>query len=76
MKATILLKHLVELEPFGHRFFGGGTVACPNALGLCPPGCDQSGLLRMGGKPGGDCLHAIARQFAVDVCVQFILGHG
>ena len=72
----VVLKHLVELEPFGYRFFGDGTVARADALGLRPPGRNQGGLFGMVGKPRGDDVNAVGRQFAVDVCVQFILGHG
>ena len=73
---SVVLKHLVELEPLRYRFFGDGAVARADALGLRPPGRDQRGLFGMIGKPRGDDFPAVGRQFAVDIGVQFILGHG
>ena len=74
--ARSLLMQLVELEPFRHGLVDNRAVACADALGLRPPGRDQRGLFGMSGKPGGDGLLAVGRQFAVDIGVQFILGHG
>ena len=74
--ARSLLETWSSLSRSGTGFFGNGAVARADALGLRPPGRDQCGLFRMSGKPGGDGLHAVGRQFAVDIGVQFILGHG
>ena len=71
-----MAEHLFELEPFRHRLFTDGAVPCADAFGLRPPCCDQRGLFRMIGKPVGYGLFPVGRQFAVDISVQFILGHG
>ncbi len=73
---AVLPQQLVELEPLRHRLVGDRAVAGADGLGLRPPGGDQRGLFGMRGKPGGDGLLAVGRQFAVDISVQFVLGHG
>ena len=70
------LHHAVELETVRHRLVGDRAVARADRLGLRPPGGDQRGLLRMRAQPGGDGVLAVGRQFAVDISVQFFLGHG
>ena len=68
--------HAVEREPVRHRLVGDRAVARADGFGLRPPGGDLRGLLGMRGEPGGDGLLAVGRQFAVDIGVQFVLGHG
>jgi len=73
---TVAADDLVERQPFRHYFFQNCAITGADALGLRPPGGDRYGLLRMSSKPGGDGLHAVGRQFAIDIGVQFILSHG
>src|SRR4029078_733043 len=73
---AIIADDLIESESFRHYFLEHGAVTCANSFGLRPPGGDRYCQFRMSGKPDGDGLYAVGPQFAVDVSVQFIVGHG
>ena len=70
------LHHAIELETVRHGFVDDRAIARADGIGLRTPGCDQQGLLRIGGQPGGDGLLPVGRQFAVDIGVQLVLGYG
>ena len=71
-----MLKHLVELEPLRYSFFDDGAVTRADTFCLRSPRGDQCGLFGMIGKPASYGPFALGRQFAIDISVQFILGHG
>ena len=60
----------------GTASFATCAVARADRFGLRAPGGDAGGVLRMSRKPRLDGLDAVRRQFAVDIGVQFVFGHG
>jgi hypothetical protein len=61
--------------PRRHRLLGDGIVAGVQHLGHGAPGLHALAILRLRGKPGLDIGAALGRQLAVDIGVQFVLGH-
>ena len=68
--------HLVELEPRRHRLVGDGAVARADASACARQAATSAACSGCVGQPGGDGLAPVGRQFAVDIGVQLVLGHG